>query len=143
MKYRYALIAAVFLLLAISWLVDRSRLLREIARLESNFAEQETRQDAAELKLFNELMPGQTVDAHPSIHMLADDIIRPGHPGFDYCCAFLAEQFPDTSESFDDCETFVFDVSLDAVPFHGGSYWVVARDNRILLTFPYMTIIGG
>ena len=55
----------------------------------------------------------------------------------------LAEQFPDTSESFHDCETFIFDVSLDAVPFRGGSYWIVTRDNCILLVFQYEATIGG
>ena len=143
MKYRYAVLAGVFLLLATFWLADRSRLQSRIVTLESGFAEQEMRQDAAELRLFNQLTPGQTVDTHPDIHFLADDIIRPGHSGFDYCTAFLAEQFSDASDSFDDCEIFVFDVSLDAVPFRGGSYWIVTRDNAILLAFQFEATIGG
>ncbi len=35
------------------------------------------------------------------------------------------------------------DVSLDAVPFHGGSYWIVTRDNAILLAFQFEATIGG
>ncbi|MCO8123218.1 hypothetical protein NHH03_15830 [Stieleria sp. TO1_6] len=143
MKYRYALVAVAFLLVAVFWIVDRSHLVSEIAGLKSNFTQQELRQDAVELKLFNELTVGQSVDATPLIHALADDLIRPGHAGFRYCCAFLAEHFPDASQSYDDCEIIVFDVSLEAVPFRGGSYWIVTQDGCVVLTFPFMTTIGG
>ena len=143
MKYLLGAFAVLTLLLTIGWRIDRTRLLQEVASLERRFAEQERNQDAAELKLFKELTVGQAVDASPGIRLLADDTIRPGHDAFDFCSAFLAEHFPDSSEQFGDCEIVVFDVSVDAVPFQGGSYWIVIRDNRILLAFPYMTIIGG
>ena len=42
---------------------------------------------------------------------LADDIIRPGHLSDEFCCDFLSEHFPSTSDRFDDCEIIVFDVS--------------------------------
>ena len=143
MKYRSLLIAAVLALAAVSWIIDRSRLNSEIATFKRDLKEQELLQDVAEFKLFNELKPGQAVDSHLAIRALADDVIRPGHPGFDLCCNMLEEQFPEVSASFEDCETYVFDVSLDAVPFRGGSYLVVTRGNCILLAFQYVATIGG
>ena len=140
---RVAIVTSLFAIILTCWVVDRQRLVQRIAELESKATKQETLQDPHEVKLYDELQIGDDIDAHPGIEFLADDVIQRGHSAFDYCTGFLAEHFADVSDHFNDCEIYVLDVAWDVVPFRAGSYWIVARNNSILLLFKYESTIGG
>ena len=149
MKWTYTSLAIavvpllICLIIAICWHLDHSRLERELADFEHKAEMQELRQDEAELTLFRELEPGHSFDDFPGILLLADEIIGEEHRYFDLSCEYIAKYATNAPNNFHDCDIVVFNVSPVAVPFHGGSYWIVTRDKMVVTTFVAETTIGG
>ncbi|MDM4017896.1 hypothetical protein [Roseiconus lacunae] len=143
MRYLCRLLVIALLLISVGWRFDRQNLKTELDEIRHRSHEIESRQDAIEFCLFRKIRSEPALVSFAELRAFADDIIAIGHSDFDLYCEVIADYSVDTPKNLHECEILVFDVSLEAVPFHGGSYWVVIQDQSILIAFQASAIIGG